>query len=101
MRFHGERYAQLDSDRSVYENSHQERSLLFNVLTWICFCTPPTYFEQLSRIWVDQKVNYDHWGNFIGSLQDDWMASITPVSFPYTIVIHKSDVFGGRYDSPQ
>ncbi|KAI1786725.1 hypothetical protein LXA43DRAFT_975618 [Ganoderma leucocontextum] len=78
MRFHGERYAQLDSDRSVYEDRHRERSLLFNVLTWMFFFTPSVYFEQLSRIWVDRKINYDRWRSFIGDLQDDWMASITP-----------------------
>ncbi|KAM5533359.1 hypothetical protein V8D89_012967, partial [Ganoderma adspersum] len=78
MRLHGERYAQLDSDRSVYEDKHRERSLLFNILTWIFFFTPPIYFEHLSRIWVDKKINYDRWRSFIGDLQDDWMASITP-----------------------
>ncbi|EJF57939.1 hypothetical protein DICSQDRAFT_163164 [Dichomitus squalens LYAD-421 SS1] len=78
MRFHGERYAQLDSDRSVYEDEHRQRSVLFNVLTWLFFYTPPIYFERLSRVWVDNKVNYDNWRGFIGELQDDWMASITP-----------------------
>ncbi|PIL23468.1 hypothetical protein GSI_14779 [Ganoderma sinense ZZ0214-1] len=78
MHFHGERYAQLDSDRSVYENTHRERSIIFNILTWMFFFTPPIYFEQLSRIWVDKKINYDRWRSFIGDLQDDWVASITP-----------------------
>lgn len=94
MRLHGERYAQLDSDRSVYENTHRDRSLLFHILTWIFFFTPPIYFEHLSRIWVDKKINYDRWRSFIGDLQDDWMASITPVSFSSGKMAHKADILG-------
>ena len=94
MRFHGERYAQLDSDRSVYANSYQERSLLFNILTWMFLFTPPIYFEQLNRIWVDKKINYDRWRSFIGDLQDDWVAAITPVSLFRVIMVYKADLAG-------
>ncbi|TBU38616.1 hypothetical protein BD309DRAFT_873994 [Dichomitus squalens] len=78
IRYHGEPYAQLDSDRSVYQETHQGRHLWFRMFSWISFWTPQIYHDRLSKTWVDSKVNYDQWGTFIGELQKDWEASITP-----------------------
>ncbi|TBU38611.1 hypothetical protein BD309DRAFT_874008 [Dichomitus squalens] len=78
IRYHGERYAQLDSDRSVYLETHHDRHLWFRMFSWIFFWTPQIYYDRLSITWVDSKVNYDHWKTFIGELQSDWAASITP-----------------------
>ena len=80
LRYHGERYAQLDSDRSVYQETHQDRHLWFRIFSWIFFLTPQIYYDRLIKTWVDSKVNYDQWRTFIGELQSDWAASITPVS---------------------
>ena len=44
------------------------------------FFTPEIYLVQLSAVLVDGKVNHDNWKTLITQLQDDWMASITPVS---------------------
>ncbi|PIL23469.1 hypothetical protein GSI_14780 [Ganoderma sinense ZZ0214-1] len=79
-RFHGERYAQLDSDKSVFaeEPSRHHRSKTFTLFSWLFFLTPHLYLERLSHTWVDNKINYDHWSNFISELQEDWAASITP-----------------------
>ncbi|KAM5530241.1 hypothetical protein V8D89_016093 [Ganoderma adspersum] len=81
LRFHGERYAQLDCDKSVFEEepNHHHRSMTFSVLSWLLFLTPYLYFERLSHTWVDNKINYDHWNHFITELQGDWAASITPI----------------------
>ena len=82
LRFHGERYAQLDCDKSIFEEEpkHHHRSKIFTAFSWLLFLTPHLYFERLSHTWVDNKINYDHWSNFISELQEDWAASITPVS---------------------
>ena len=82
LRFHGERYAQLDSNKSVFEEDpkHKQHSGLFEAVSRFLFSTPHVYYEQLDSIWVDNKINYDHWSNFISELQGDWAASITPVS---------------------
>ncbi len=81
LRFHGERHAQLDSNMSVFEEDHKHnhRSRLFEALWWLFFSTPQIYYEQLSRTWVDNKVNYDSWRNFVGGLQTDWAAYVIPV----------------------
>lgn len=82
LRFHGERYAQLDCDKSIFEEdpARCRRSRLFSAISWIFFFTPHIYYERLSHTWVDNKINYDHWGNFVSwDLPRDWEASITPV----------------------
>ncbi|PIL23470.1 hypothetical protein GSI_14781 [Ganoderma sinense ZZ0214-1] len=80
LRFHGERYAQLDCDRTVFEEapSHHHHSKIFSVCSWLFFLTPHLYLERLRHTWVDNKINYDHWNHFISELQEDWAASITP-----------------------
>ncbi|PIL23451.1 hypothetical protein GSI_14762 [Ganoderma sinense ZZ0214-1] len=82
LRFHGERYAQLDSNKSVFEEDpkNNRRSVLFEAFSWLFFFQPHVYFEQLSRTWVDNKVNYDTWRTFVGGLQDDWAVCIIPAS---------------------
>ncbi len=82
LRFHGERYAQLDCDKSVFEEEpkHHHRSKMFRAFSWLLFLTPYIYLERLNHTWVDSKINYDHWNHFISELQEDWAASITPVS---------------------
>lgn len=54
-------------------------SRLFEATSWLCFSTPQVYYEQLSHIWVDNKVNYDSWRNFIHGLQTDWAVYTIPV----------------------
>ena len=101
MRLYGERYAQLDSDRSVYEDAHRERSIAFRLLTLLFFFTPPIYFDRLSRVWVDNKINYDHWRGFISELQEDWTASITPVrQFSPQLMPMLSSGIGNRISPP-
>ncbi|KAM5534004.1 hypothetical protein V8D89_012324 [Ganoderma adspersum] len=80
LHFHGERYAQLDSNKSVFEEDPKDnhRSGLFRALSLVFFWGPHVYYEQLSRTWVDNKVNYDSWRNFVGGLQADWTAYIIP-----------------------
>ena len=82
LRFHGERYAQLDCDKSVFEDQpdHHHVSKIFSFFSWVFFLTPHLYLERLRHTWVDSKINYDHWNHFISELQEDWAASITPVS---------------------
>ena len=81
LHFHGERFAQLDSNKSVFEEDPEgnHRSGLFESLSLLFFSQPHVYYEQLSRTWVDNKVNYDSWCTFIGGLQADWATYIIPV----------------------
>ncbi|KAI0760194.1 hypothetical protein C8Q74DRAFT_207961 [Fomes fomentarius] len=84
IRYHGERYAQLDNNRSVHESTMPEYSAWFKAVTWLFFYTPHLYAERLHLIYLDKKVNYQVWRRFIAELREDWENSITPATVVLT-----------------
>lgn len=79
IRYHGERYAQLDDNRSVHDLPDTESSLWFKIIIPLLFFTPHNYGERLRLLYLDKKVNYTVWRKFIAELREDWKNSIIPV----------------------
>jgi len=80
IHYHGQREARLDRERSLYEGTRCEASLVFSFLSMLLFYQPLHYKSQLQKIWVDQTVNHVPWKKFITNLQRDWEISITPAA---------------------
>ncbi|KAI0760193.1 hypothetical protein C8Q74DRAFT_1294581 [Fomes fomentarius] len=78
IRYHGERYAQLDDNRSVHDPLDTESSLWFKIIIPLLFFTPHNYGERLRILYLDKKVNYTVWRKFIAELGEDWRNSIIP-----------------------
>ncbi|TBU35717.1 hypothetical protein BD311DRAFT_647818 [Dichomitus squalens] len=79
VRYHGEPFVQLDSDRNIrLEVNECQHSYWFSGASCLFFFTPHIYLDRLHKIWFDNKVNYPNWRKFNRELQDDWTASITP-----------------------
>lgn len=80
--YHGTKWARIESNRSAHVDvtaEHYAPSWIFNVISWMLFCTPTLYLKRLDEIWLDSNVNQRPWRRFISELKDDWAASITPV----------------------
>ncbi|KAL1949216.1 hypothetical protein VTO73DRAFT_11022 [Trametes versicolor] len=79
--YHGTKWARIESNRSAHVDvtaEHYAPSWIFNVISWMLFCTPTLYLKRLDEIWLDSNVNQRPWRRFISELKDDWAASITP-----------------------
>ncbi|KAI0366821.1 hypothetical protein BV20DRAFT_1055314 [Pilatotrama ljubarskyi] len=79
--YHGTKWARLDSNRSVHRDVTlvvHNRSWWFTFGSWLLFCTPRVYIKRLDEMWLDEKINHQPWRKFIGEIQEDWTASITP-----------------------
>ncbi|KAI0739002.1 hypothetical protein C8Q80DRAFT_1112462, partial [Daedaleopsis nitida] len=78
IRYHGERHAQLECDKSVLEETQENPSWWFTCATWLFFFAPRTNIERLRKVWVDRMVNQTVWAKMIEELQEDLADSITP-----------------------
>ncbi|KAL6302656.1 hypothetical protein BKA93DRAFT_827172 [Sparassis latifolia] len=80
MNYHGQQYARLDRDRSVYEGSDEPHSYIFLMLSPLLFYTPDLYIEELEKVWVEETAHYQPWNIFVSSLQKDWESAILPAT---------------------
>ncbi|KAI5998274.1 hypothetical protein EDD15DRAFT_2364067 [Pisolithus albus] len=74
LNFHGQPYARLDVDRTVYQPQDQRRctSILLRMLSFILFGAPWRYVETLRGVWVDETVNLPRWRAFVGNILNEW-----------------------------
>ncbi|KAI0760195.1 hypothetical protein C8Q74DRAFT_208038 [Fomes fomentarius] len=80
IRYHGERYAQLDDDDSVHSSLDTRDSLWFKVIIWLFFFIPQDYAQRLRLLFVGKKVVHHKWHTFVTDLQEDWASSMTPTT---------------------
>ncbi|KAJ7608381.1 hypothetical protein FB45DRAFT_386752 [Roridomyces roridus] len=70
--FHGEPYARLNGDASVFTDTPRTRSKLFRVTALLTFNVSWEHAQTLESIYTDEILSEVHWIGFIQKLYTEW-----------------------------
>ena len=72
VHLYGQRGARLDRDQSVHGSIVNPRTLLVTLLSPVLFWAPDVHLKALEKIWVDRRVHYGPWTEFMEKLNTEW-----------------------------
>ncbi|KAL7277327.1 hypothetical protein ACG7TL_009184 [Trametes sanguinea] len=72
LNMHGQTYARLGRDQSIYNTVKQPRTALIKLLAPLFFNAPEVHLRGLEKIWIDNIIAIQPWSGFIGKLQNEW-----------------------------
>lgn len=80
LNFHGESYARIERNFSVYGYALYPRGFLFRILSWMLFSTPDVHLKNLQKMWVDKILHKAVWQETLSKSLTEWQELVTAVS---------------------
>ena len=72
LSFHGQPWARLNTDQSIYPPPESRISRLLRVANVVFFGAPLRYSKEIKRVWVDDHVNLARWRAFAATRITEW-----------------------------
>ncbi|KAI0631094.1 hypothetical protein C8Q77DRAFT_1062481 [Trametes polyzona] len=73
---HGQTYARISREQSVYNPTKHPRTALITLLSPLFWNAPEVHLRGLEKIWVDGIITIQPWSGFIGRLLNEWQEFI-------------------------